>query len=68
MFGLNNYQLLCLAYITFGSAFYGYDSGITTSVLAYPNFLEYFALNANTIGAFNSAYYAACAVGNLLNW
>ena len=27
MFGLNKYQLLCLAYITFGSAFYGYDSG-----------------------------------------
>ncbi len=27
MFGLNRYQLLCLAYITFGSALYGYDSG-----------------------------------------
>lgn len=27
MFGLNRFQLLCLAYITFGSAFYGYDSG-----------------------------------------
>ncbi|OAL27292.1 hypothetical protein AYO22_03567 [Fonsecaea multimorphosa] len=68
MFGLNRFQLFCLAYITFGSAFYGYDSGITTSVLGYSSFLTYFNLNANTIGAFNSAYYAACAVGNIANW
>ena len=38
-----------LAYITFGSAFYGYDSGITTSVLAYENFIEYFALNVRLL-------------------
>jgi hypothetical protein len=48
MFGINKFQLLVLAYITFGSGFYGYDSGITTSVLAYENFLTYFALNNNT--------------------
>lgn len=43
-------------------------TGITTSVLAYESFLTFFNLNANTIGAFNSAYYAACAVGNFVNW
>jgi hypothetical protein len=48
MFGINRFQLLVLAYITFGSAFYGYDSGITISVLAYENFFTYFALNNNT--------------------
>lgn len=37
-------------------------------MLAYANFINYFNLNANTIGAFNSAYYASCAVGNFLNW
>jgi hypothetical protein len=48
MFWLNRFQLLVLEYITFGSAFYGYDSGITTSVLADENFITYFALNNNT--------------------
>ncbi len=37
-------------------------------MLAYESFLTYFNLNSNTIGAFNSAYYAACAVGNFVNW
>jgi MFS family permease len=36
-------------------------------VLAYESFLTYFKLNANTIGAFNSAYYAASAIGSLVN-
>jgi predicted MFS family arabinose efflux permease len=37
-------------------------------VLAYESFLTYFKLDANTIGAFNAAYYAASAVGSLVNW
>lgn len=37
-------------------------------MLAYANFLAYFKLDANTIGAFNAAYYAASAVGTFLNW
>jgi MFS family permease len=65
---LSRYNALCIVYICFGACFYGYDSGITSSVLAYESFLGYFDLNNVTIGAFNSAYYAACAVGTALNW
>lgn len=36
-------------------------------MLAYNNFFIYFNLNNNTIGAFNSAYNAASAIGNLTN-
>ncbi|KAK6380205.1 hypothetical protein LTS17_005394 [Exophiala oligosperma] len=68
MFNMNNYQLLCLAYVTFGSVLYGYDTAITTSVLAYDSFLTYFKLNSNTIGAFNSTYYATCTIGNVILW
>lgn len=39
MFGLNRFQLLCLAYITFGSAFYGYDSGMCYNVTNGDTFL-----------------------------
>jgi hypothetical protein len=35
----------------------------TTSILAYESFLEYFDLNATTIGAFGAAYYAGAVVG-----
>ncbi|KAK6380737.1 hypothetical protein LTS17_004937 [Exophiala oligosperma] len=65
---MNKYQLLCLVYVTFGSIFYGYDSGVTTSILGYNHFLEYFTLDSTTIGAFNSAYYGGAAVGCMLNW
>ncbi|EXJ56040.1 hypothetical protein A1O7_08971 [Cladophialophora yegresii CBS 114405] len=65
---MNRYQFLCLAYVTFGSIFYGYDSGITTSILAYERFLIYFDLNATKIGAFNSAYYGGSFIGCMLNW
>lgn len=41
--------------------------GITASVLAYPQFIKYFALTSDTIGAINSAYQAASAFGALLN-
>jgi predicted MFS family arabinose efflux permease len=36
--------------------------------LAYASFIEYFSLNGNTIGAFNSAYYAASGIGTVMNW
>ncbi|KIW84305.1 hypothetical protein Z517_03555 [Fonsecaea pedrosoi CBS 271.37] len=66
---MNKYQILCIGYVTFGSIFYGYDSeGVTTSILGYPHFLEYFHLNATTIGAFNSAYFAGAFVGCMINW
>jgi len=70
---MQRYQLLCILFVTFlfvtfGSIFYGYDSGCTTSILGYEDFIEYFDLNANTIGAFGSAYYAGGAVGSFLNY
>lgn len=42
--------------------------GCTTSILGYTSFLEYFNLNATTIGAFNSAYYGGSFVGCVINW
>ncbi len=42
--------------------------GCTTSILGYASFLEYFDLNATTIGAFNSAYYGGCFVGCIMTW
>lgn len=46
MFGLNRFQLLCLAYITFGSAFYGYDSGMHYHIAIRIAFMVHFcALN-----------------------
>ncbi|OAG39744.1 hypothetical protein AYO21_06019 [Fonsecaea monophora] len=65
---MQKYQLLCIIFVTFGSFFYGYDSGCTTSVLGYSSFIEYFDLNATTIGAFGSAYYGGGAVGCFLNY
>ncbi len=41
--------------------------GIVSCVLGYPDFLAYFKFNNNTIGAFNSSYYAACALGTGMN-
>ncbi|KAK5164098.1 uncharacterized protein LTR77_010189 [Saxophila tyrrhenica] len=65
---MNKYQALCIFYVAGGSLFYGYDSGCTTSILGYEDFLEYFALTPTTIGAFGSAYYAGGAVGSFLNY
>lgn len=33
---MNRYNLLCIFYLAFGAFFYGYDSGLTTSVIGYP--------------------------------
>ncbi|KIX10172.1 uncharacterized protein Z518_01253 [Rhinocladiella mackenziei CBS 650.93] len=60
-------QLACLLYITFGGAFYGYDFGIISCVLGYSEFITYYGFTPTTIGAFNSAYYAACAAGTAMN-
>ncbi|OQV05524.1 hypothetical protein CLAIMM_10251 [Cladophialophora immunda] len=62
-----NVQLACLLYITFGGAFYGYDFGIISCVLGYSEFITYYGFTPTTIGAFNSAYYAACAAGTAMN-
>ncbi|KAH0844040.1 hypothetical protein AYO21_02202 [Fonsecaea monophora] len=64
---MNKFQILCLMYITFGGAFYGYDFGIISCVLGYSEFISYYGFTPTTIGAFNSAYYAACAVGTAMN-
>ena len=42
--------------------------GCTTSILGYASFIEYFNLDATTIGAFNSAYYGGCFVGCIMTW
>ncbi|KAF2093541.1 MFS transporter [Rhizodiscina lignyota] len=64
---MNRYNLLCIIYCSFGAFFYGYDSGLTTSIIGYPEFIEYFNFNATTLGALGSAYYAGNFVGSLLN-
>ncbi|KEF56408.1 uncharacterized protein A1O9_07989 [Exophiala aquamarina CBS 119918] len=64
---MKKFQALCLLYITFGGAFYGYDFGIISCVLGYSEFITYYNFTPTTIGAFNSAYYAACAAGTLVN-
>ncbi|KAF2273803.1 MFS transporter [Westerdykella ornata] len=62
------YQVLCILLACFGATFYGYDTSITASVLAYNSFIQYFELNNDTIGAMNSAYQAAAALGALSNF
>lgn len=42
-------------------------SGIISCVLGYPEFITYYGFEPNTIGAFNSAYYAACAASTAMN-
>ena len=43
-------------------------TGCTTSILGYPAFIEYFNLDAVTIGAFASAYYGGGFVGSISNY
>jgi MFS family permease len=64
---MNRYNLLCIIYCSFGAFFYGYDSGLTTSIIGYPEFISYFDFNATTLGALGSAYYAGNFVGSLCN-
>lgn len=64
---MNNYSLCCIIYTSFGAFFYGYDSGLTTSIIGYPEFISYFHFNATTLGAMGSVYYAGNFVGALCN-
>lgn len=64
---MNKYNLWCIIYCSFGAFFYGYDSGLTTSIIGYPEFISYFNFNATTLGALGSAYYAGNFLGSLLN-
>jgi MFS family permease len=45
----------------------GFDTGLTTSIIAYPEFIEYFNFNPTTLGALGSAYYAGQVVGCISN-
>ncbi|KIW89540.1 uncharacterized protein Z519_09696 [Cladophialophora bantiana CBS 173.52] len=62
---MNNYGLLCVIYLTFGAFFYGYDSGLTTSVIGYPRFITYFGFDATLIGVLGSIYYSGLFLGGL---
>jgi len=64
---MNKYNLLCIIYCSFGAFFYGYDSGLTTSIIGYPEFISYFNFNSTTLGALGSAYYAGNFAGSLVN-
>ena len=64
---MNRYNLLCIIYVTFGSFFYGYDSGCTTSIFGYPSFISYFKFDAVKLGAFGSVYYGGNFIGNMAN-
>ena len=66
-FKMNKYNLLCIIYCSFGAFFYGYDSGLTTSIIGYPEFISYFNFNSTTLGALGSAYYAGNFAGSLVN-
>ena len=64
---MNKYNLWCIIYTSFGAFFYGYDSGLTTSIIGYPEFISYFSFNSTTLGALGSAYYAGNFIGSLMN-
>ena len=61
------FLLFCIFFCSFGAFFYGYDSGLTTSIIGYPEFITYFNFNATTLGALGSAYYAGNFAGSLMN-
>ena len=62
---MNWYCLWCLIYCSAGAFFYGYDSGFTTSIIGYPEFIDYFQFDSATLGALGSVYYAGNLVGAL---
>ncbi|KAK5170394.1 uncharacterized protein LTR77_004981 [Saxophila tyrrhenica] len=65
---MNGYNLWCIIFTCFGAFFYGYDSGLTTSIIAYPEFIEYYGFNSVTLGALGSSYYAGQTIGSLANF
>ncbi|KIW08633.1 uncharacterized protein PV09_00589 [Verruconis gallopava] len=64
----NRFNIVSICILSFGAFFYGYDSGLTTSILGYPQFIGYFKLNSNTIGALGSCYYAGSFFGSGMNF
>ncbi|OAL38884.1 hypothetical protein AYO20_01635 [Fonsecaea nubica] len=64
----NKLNIWSIIILSFGAFFYGYDSGLTTSILGYPQFISYFNFNSNTIGALGSCYYAGSFFGSGLNF
>jgi MFS family permease len=64
---MNGFRIWCILFCSFGAFFYGYDSGLTTSIIAYPEFIEYFDFDSTTLGLLNSVYYAGNFVGASLN-
>lgn len=60
---MNKFRLWCILWCSYGAFFYGYDSGLTTSVIAYPEFIAYFSFNPTSLGTLNSVYYAGNFLG-----
>ncbi len=63
---MNGYNLWCIIFCCFGAFFYGYDSGFTTSIIAYPEFTEYYGFGSVTLGGLGSSYYGGQTIGSLL--
>lgn len=64
---MNKFRLWCIIYTSFGAFFYGYDSGLTTSIIGYPEFIKYFAFDSTSLGTLGSVYYAGNFIGALCN-
>jgi sugar porter (SP) family MFS transporter len=61
----NKYLILSVAFCQFGAFFYGYDSGLLTSIIGYPNFISFFGLNVTLLGALGSCYYGGSFLGGI---
>ncbi|ORY01682.1 MFS transporter [Clohesyomyces aquaticus] len=68
MVHFNKFDFWSICFLSFGAFFYGYDSGLTTSIIGYPQFISYFGFNSNLIGALGSFYYAGSFVGSGINF
>jgi MFS family permease len=64
----NRFNIYSICILSFGAFFYGYDSGLTTSIIGYPQFIAYFNFNSNTLGALGSCYYAGSFFGSGMNF
>jgi MFS family permease len=68
MLNCPRYNIYSIVILSFGAFFYGYDSGLTTSIIGYPQFIGYFKFNSNTLGALGSCYYAGSFFGSAMNF
>ncbi|KAF1815175.1 general substrate transporter [Eremomyces bilateralis CBS 781.70] len=64
---MNKYNLWAIIFCCWGATTYGFDSGLTTSIIGYPEFIEYFKFDSVTLGALGSTYYAGNFFGSLCN-